>query len=75
MTSFRITSYNVCYTKLLRVEAFATSLLNTVARPIALDGQEYFLTASIGIAQAREPGLTAEQLMKDAALALSYNFV
>ena len=41
-----------------------------VARPIMLDGQEIFLTASIGVARGRESGLSAEQLMKDAAIAL-----
>ena len=52
------------------VEDFATSLLKIIGRPITFDGQEYFLTASIGIAHAREQGISADQLMKDAALAL-----
>lgn len=52
------------------VETFAGALLKSVARPILLDGQEYVLTASIGIAELREPGASAEQLLKDAALAL-----
>ena len=52
------------------VAVFADELLNAVASPIVLDDQEYFLTASIGISHYREPDLTAEQLMKDAALAL-----
>ena len=36
------------------VVAFADALIKTVARPIKLDDQEFFLTASIGIAQFRE---------------------
>ncbi len=49
---------------------FAEALVKAVARAIKLDGQEFFLTASIGIAHYREAGLTAGQLMKDAAVAL-----
>ena len=49
---------------------FAETLLKAVARPVKLDGQEYFLTASIGIAQAHGGGMTADRLMKDAAAAL-----
>ena len=52
------------------VSGFAEALLKAVARPIKLDGQEYFLTASIGIARCRDEEMTAEQLMKDAAVAL-----
>ena len=49
---------------------FAETLLKAVARPITLDDQEYFLTASIGLAHLRDPAMTAEQIMKDAAVAL-----
>ncbi|MFN4142195.1 putative bifunctional diguanylate cyclase/phosphodiesterase [Aestuariivirga sp.] len=52
------------------VEAFAQSLVKAVARPIKLDDQEFFLTASAGIAQYREEQATAEKLMKNAAIAL-----
>ncbi len=52
------------------VGRFAEILVKAVARPIKLDDQEFFLTTSIGIAHLREPGLSAEQLMKDAAVAL-----
>lgn len=52
------------------VEDFANALLKTIARPITLDGQEYFLTASIGMTHLREPGIGAGQVLKDAALAL-----
>ena len=49
---------------------FAAELLKAVARPITLDGQEFFLTASMGLAHVRDPAMTAEQVMKDAAVAL-----
>jgi diguanylate cyclase (GGDEF)-like protein len=49
---------------------FASGLVKAVARPITLDGQEYFLTASVGIATARGDGASAEQLLKNAAVAL-----
>ena len=49
---------------------FAETLLKVVARPITLDGQEYFLTASLGLAHVRDPAMTPDQIMKDAAVAL-----
>ncbi len=52
------------------VVGFAEALIKAVARPIKLDDQEYFLTASIGIATPRGEHPNAEQLLKDAALAL-----
>ncbi|WP_373505895.1 putative bifunctional diguanylate cyclase/phosphodiesterase [Aestuariivirga sp.] len=52
------------------VVAFADALIKAVARPIKLDDQEFFLTASVGIAQFREEVMSSEQMMKDAALAL-----
>ena len=52
------------------VSVFTEELHRAVARPINLDSQEIFLTASIGVAHNRESGLTAEQLLKDAAIAL-----
>ncbi len=51
-------------------EAFAESLGEAVARPIALADGEIFLTASIGIAAARESNNSAAQMLKDAAIAL-----
>ncbi len=51
------------------VESFANALLGAVARPVIYDGQEYFLTASIGIAELKG-SLTAEKLLKQAAVAL-----
>ena len=52
------------------VDAFAQSLLKTVARPVKFEDQEYFLSASIGVAQYRPEVQDAEKLMKDAAVAL-----
>jgi len=52
------------------IEGFTQRLQLAVARPILLDEQEIFLTACIGLAQYREASQSAEQLMKDAAIAL-----
>jgi diguanylate cyclase (GGDEF)-like protein/PAS domain S-box-containing protein len=52
------------------VEAFAAELVKAVARPIRLDGEEFVLTASIGIARHRGEDQPAEQLLKQAAIAL-----
>ncbi|WP_421696330.1 putative bifunctional diguanylate cyclase/phosphodiesterase [Aestuariivirga sp.] len=52
------------------VEAFAQAVLKTVARPVKFEDQEYFLTASIGVAQHRGDSPDAERLLKDAAVAL-----
>jgi diguanylate cyclase (GGDEF)-like protein len=52
------------------VDAFAQALLQTVARPVKFEEQEYFLTASIGVAQYRPEVQDADKLMKDAAVAL-----
>lgn len=52
------------------VDAFAQALLQTVARPVKFEEQEYFLTASIGVAQYRPEVQDADRLMKDAAVAL-----
>ncbi len=49
---------------------FAKTLRRAVSVPIRLREQEVFLTASIGIANARESGPTAEDLLRDAAVAL-----
>ncbi len=51
-------------------KAFAESLREAVAKPIALADGEIFLTASIGVAAARETGNSAAQMLKDAAIAL-----
>jgi diguanylate cyclase (GGDEF)-like protein len=52
------------------VVQFVESVRKAVARPISLKPQEVFVTACIGAASYREPGLPVEQLMKDAAVAL-----
>jgi diguanylate cyclase (GGDEF)-like protein len=52
------------------VESFANALLKAVARPLKYEGQEYFLTASIGIAELESGSMTAAKLLKQAAIAL-----
>ncbi|MFO1122640.1 MAG: EAL domain-containing protein [Hyphomicrobiales bacterium] len=52
------------------VVTFTERLHRSIARPIMLDAQEIFLTACIGVSQYREAGHSAEQLLKDAAIAL-----
>lgn len=52
------------------VDGFSQALLKTVSRPVKFENQEYFLTASIGVAQYRPEVAHAEKLMKDAAVAL-----
>jgi len=52
------------------VIAFTDHVRKAVSRPISMRTQEIFLTASLGIAAYREKGQTAEDLLKDAAIAL-----
>lgn len=52
------------------VDAFAQALLATVGRPVKFEDQEYFLSASIGVAQYRPEIQDVEKLLKDAAVAL-----
>ncbi|WP_374333246.1 diguanylate cyclase domain-containing protein, partial [Aestuariivirga sp.] len=52
------------------VDAFAQALLATVGRPVRFEDQEYFLTASVGVAQYRPEVQDVERLLKDAAVAL-----
>jgi len=52
------------------VDGFAQALLDTVGRPVKFEDQEYFLTASIGVAQYRPDVQDADKLLKDAAVAL-----
>lgn len=49
---------------------FTENLRRAVARPIMLDDQEIFMTGSIGVARHQEDATSAEQMMKDAAIAL-----
>lgn len=52
------------------VESFANALLKAVSRPVQYEAQEYFLSASIGIAELSGGKMTAEKLMRQAAVAL-----
>jgi diguanylate cyclase (GGDEF)-like protein len=52
------------------VASFADVLIKAVARPILLDEHEFVITASVGIAQYRGEDVSAEMLMKNAAIAL-----
>ncbi|MBL8907574.1 MAG: EAL domain-containing protein [Rhizobiales bacterium] len=49
---------------------FAKTIRRAISVPIRLREQEIFLTACIGIANARESGPTPEDLLRDAAVAL-----
>ncbi len=49
---------------------FTESLRRAVARPIMLDDQELFMTASIGVSRQLEESTSPAQIMKDAAIAL-----
>ncbi|MGH6907395.1 MAG: EAL domain-containing protein, partial [Aestuariivirga sp.] len=52
------------------ISAFGEKVRQAVMLPVDLGTQEIFLTVCIGLAQSREPGASAEQLLKDAAIAL-----
>jgi diguanylate cyclase (GGDEF)-like protein len=52
------------------IPAFAEAIGRAVSQPISIKGQEVFLTASMGVARYRQLGQTAEQFLKDAAIAL-----
>jgi diguanylate cyclase (GGDEF)-like protein/PAS domain S-box-containing protein len=52
------------------IARFADILRTAIAQPINMRPREIFLTASIGVARYRQLGLTAEQFLKDAAIAL-----
>ena len=54
----------------LEAEAMADSILSAVAKPFAVEGQESFVTASIGITLFPEDGLTAEELLRKADTAM-----
>jgi diguanylate cyclase (GGDEF)-like protein/PAS domain S-box-containing protein len=49
---------------------FTDKVRQTVSKPVNMRPQEIFLTASIGVSALREGSLTAEGLVKDAAVAL-----
>ncbi|NNF79385.1 MAG: EAL domain-containing protein, partial [Rhizobiales bacterium] len=52
------------------VEDFANEVCRTLAEPCEIGDREVFLTASVGIASWREDSGTAEDLLKDAEIAL-----
>ena len=52
------------------ITRFTDGLRLTIAKPVVVNQQEIFMTACLGAASFREGGSTAEQLMKDAAIAL-----
>ncbi len=53
-----------------RVAAFADALQKAINAPISHGREPIELTASIGVATATQPGVTAEMLVKDAELAM-----
>ena len=53
-----------------RIVAFAESLRRTLRAPIAFNDREIFLTASIGLALADNEPRRAEEVLKDAELAM-----
>ncbi len=52
------------------IARFADVVRTAIAQPINMRPREIFLTASMGVARYRQLGLTAEQFLKDAAIAL-----
>jgi diguanylate cyclase (GGDEF)-like protein/PAS domain S-box-containing protein len=52
------------------VNIFTDRVHEAIAKPVAVNQQEIFLTACLGAASFREESTTPEQLMKDAAIAL-----
>ncbi len=52
------------------IKRFTDGLRLAIARPVNVNQQEIFMTACLGAASLREGSSTAEQLMKDAAIAL-----
>ncbi len=52
------------------IAAFVDQARAAIARPISANNQEVFLTACFGISSYSEAGLSADQLMKDAAIAV-----
>ena len=52
------------------IKRFTDGMRLAIAKPVNINQQEIFMTACLGAASFREGGSTAEQLMKDAAIAL-----
>ena len=55
-----------------RIVAFAETIRRTLRAPIAFNDREIFLTASIGLALAENPANRADEILKDAELAMYY---
>jgi len=54
------------------VEPVAKRMLAELEKPFVLDGREFYITGSMGIALAPEHGLNADELMKQADHAMYY---
>lgn len=50
--------------------AIAERVANSILEPVVIDGRELFITTSVGIAIARNPEVTAEELIRDADAAM-----
>jgi diguanylate cyclase (GGDEF)-like protein/PAS domain S-box-containing protein len=58
------------YTSIGQIAALATQVLETIAVPFALAGNEYYLGVSIGISLSPDDGLDATTLMRNADSAM-----
>ncbi|CAN5363710.1 EAL domain-containing protein [soil metagenome] len=56
-----------------RITAFAETIRKTIRAPIAFDGREIFLTASIGLALSDPQVPLTEEIIKDAELAMYHS--
>ena len=52
------------------IVGFSAELRRALTQSISVDGQDIYLTVSIGVAHLRETGISGGQLLKDALLAL-----
>jgi diguanylate cyclase (GGDEF)-like protein/PAS domain S-box-containing protein len=56
-----------------RITAFAETIRKTIRAPIAFDGREIFLTASIGLALSDPQAPLTDEIIKDAELAMYHS--
>ncbi|EGP09224.1 diguanylate cyclase/phosphodiesterase [Bradyrhizobiaceae bacterium SG-6C] len=56
-----------------RITAFAETIRKTIRAPIAFDGREIFLTASIGLALSDPQTPLSDEIIKDAELAMYHS--
>ncbi|MDC3413463.1 EAL domain-containing protein [Aquibacillus sp. 3ASR75-11] len=54
------------------LETLANAILKTVQQPIKLVGKEFFITCSIGISRYGNPGITTDELINHAGIAMHY---